>query len=54
VVVDAEPAWHRAADLAVALGVDVWDTSDAEGKMCFIFPIRQPYVWAKTAFFSTV
>ena len=39
-VVDAEPAWHRAADLAVALGVDVWDTSDAEGKMCFIFPIR--------------
>jgi hypothetical protein len=40
VVVDAEPAWHRAADLAVALGVDVWDTSDTEGKMCFIFPIR--------------
>src|SRR5215470_4613503 len=37
VVVDAEPAWHRAADLAVVLGADVGDTSDAEGKMCFIF-----------------
>ena len=35
VVVDAEPAWHRAADLAVVLGADVGDTSDAEGKMCF-------------------
>jgi hypothetical protein len=42
VVVDAEPAWHRAADLAVALGADVGDTSDAEGKMCFIFPMRPP------------